>query len=1152
MPRKIQKMLMPIFMNERQVPEIRMVAVYQIMQTLPERPVLDQITRQLFKERSRQVGSFVLSQLKSLANSTNPCEKRVADDLKLSLRRAKSMPFTRLGNGYSKLIQMRSYSRKYDRDLSLDLGLVTSRSSYLPKYIAATLNVNSHNQWLKHLLSVGITQKGGHQWVRQLYNQGGYLDTDSELNLDQILRRSPRSIKTNSPKNDLKRIFKLLNVADRYSSEQNPIVMPYLKFKDQDMGFLPISPETIPESVREMVQNDRIDIQGMESLLENGINMDFHQAFMLHEQSRKIPTSLGLPIRTTLKMPVIMKVTGQIKGQMEPQDKLRMVKLFVNLRPSMTITTAAKMESWCPVVNSGLKIIGQVNLFTPINGEFKIDSRKTPVDTQLIWKPHPNPYQLIKAQTLPLTYTYIWPKSLKNWQEPEERTIYGEEWSRVKNIDYEFGENALGMKVRTHGFYHRTPEKSVSGTPFCPYSGPNKVQVTVRPGQEMPKEVIVKVSGKLFNQLKKGMKPEFKNFYDSQDESYFGTEHKPNYDEFETSSPINNQLLVKIFTRGSSIKRDAELKTNCRCDERQKHCKCDVDVKRSPVPELEGGIWKFRGEVEMYYPDTPYRLSDLTQDKTFLSQLKAIWGVEGSEKKEVEVKIQGKRSNKQIQLLEKERQYYRSECSSPICQYQMLKKSAILTDYKVDVDYNLGKYEQNLTNKVYRWLKHNYYYQTDVNQINVNNPEKQIRCRVTIDPYNRQYVNVTIQTPKEKSKFRDIPLPMKVSPVNIRTRSSRVRSPSEWLQGMLEPTMDRCQVRPGSVRTFDGVLTRLPFSDCYSVLAKDCSQSENSQFVVMIKKVSGTSKKQMKIISEHTRVVLKKQGGEIKVDLDGSSMTCPDYKKVIRNNRVVLRIMKDGPGCKVSLPQAGVKVYFDGYASDIKMSKYHQNMQCGLCGHYDGDVRPEREFLNSQFQYVRSLPQFHRSYLIQENCELESDIGDISKYSYSIDDEDQYIYQPDWRRTENTKSGSCPHLGLLNVIGTCQEECKGDNECSENKKCCFNGCGHVCTTPSTVSHSSSHSYYHRQPVRRTKVIEQGSEICFSKQPVRKCPSGTYAKEYDTEKSVVYSCLSRSGMEGERAERYHRQSHQYKVVPEVSDLPASFTQTEAIPKSCVRY
>jgi hypothetical protein len=77
MPHKIQKVLTPIYMNRWENPTLRMAAVYQLMSTKPERPLLEIITKNLQTEPSLQVGSFVFSYLQSLANSTNPCMQKL-------------------------------------------------------------------------------------------------------------------------------------------------------------------------------------------------------------------------------------------------------------------------------------------------------------------------------------------------------------------------------------------------------------------------------------------------------------------------------------------------------------------------------------------------------------------------------------------------------------------------------------------------------------------------------------------------------------------------------------------------------------------------------------------------------------------------------------------------------------------------------------------------------------------------------------------------------------------------------------------------------------------------------------------------------------------------------------------------------------------
>lgn len=45
-----------------------------------------------------------------------------------------------------------------------------------------------------------------------------------------------------------------------------------------------------------------------------------------------------------------------------------------------------------------------------------------------------------------------------------------------------------------------------------------------------------------------------------------------------------------------------------------------------------------------------------------------------------------------------------------------------------------------------------------------------------------------------------------------------------------------------------------------------------------------------------------------------------------------------------------------------------------------------------------------------------------------------------------SKPGFCPAVES-DQLGTCEEECRIDDDCEGNQKCCSNGCGHVCTAP---------------------------------------------------------------------------------------------------------
>lgn len=218
MPRKIQKILMPLYKNKQELPELRMSAVAQIMQTQPERAILDQLAQQLTVERSQQVISFVYTLLRTFANSTNPCEKRVAEDLQLALRHARTLPISRL-IGKSAFLHFAGYSQKYNIGASLNLGAILSNDSYLPKELMASIDTAFAGQWLKNALQFGLMQQNGEKLIEELLGHQGLL---VENTLEQLLTRGRRSSVSSEerdedkPKTILRSIFKKVgNAIDR-------------------------------------------------------------------------------------------------------------------------------------------------------------------------------------------------------------------------------------------------------------------------------------------------------------------------------------------------------------------------------------------------------------------------------------------------------------------------------------------------------------------------------------------------------------------------------------------------------------------------------------------------------------------------------------------------------------------------------------------------------------------------------------------------------------------------------------------------------------------------------------------------------------------------------------------------------------------------
>jgi len=74
---QIQKILMPIVANKLESEDVRITATYMVLRTQPKRNILDQLAKLAHNEQNLQVASFIDSSMRTLANSSNPCEQEL-------------------------------------------------------------------------------------------------------------------------------------------------------------------------------------------------------------------------------------------------------------------------------------------------------------------------------------------------------------------------------------------------------------------------------------------------------------------------------------------------------------------------------------------------------------------------------------------------------------------------------------------------------------------------------------------------------------------------------------------------------------------------------------------------------------------------------------------------------------------------------------------------------------------------------------------------------------------------------------------------------------------------------------------------------------------------------------------------------------------
>ena len=109
---------------------------------------------------------------------------------------------------------------------------------------------------------------------------------------------------------------------------------------------------------------------------------------------------------------------------------------------------------------------------------------------------------------------------------------------------------------------------------------------------------------------------------------------------------------------------------------------------------------------------------------------------------------------------------------SPIECEDYLKIAGSMKKLDVEIEYqNVPVEVKNVTRKFFNLFKNYvYYWNTDVADINVRNPEGKIRASFVLDRESSRRLNVTVKMPHENVTMIDIPVPVKLVPLNIKNR----------------------------------------------------------------------------------------------------------------------------------------------------------------------------------------------------------------------------------------------------------------------------------------------------------------------------------------------------------------------------------------------
>jgi hypothetical protein len=560
----------------------------------------------------------------------------------------------------------------------------------------------------------------------------------------------------------------------------------------------------------------------------------------------------------------------------------------------------------------------------------------------------------------------------------------------------------------------------------------------------------------------------------------------------------NHRVNLAIKTDGAKPKQ-AALELQAQSDNQRRFTKVTLKVKRSPLHSLEeSNQWELTTEAQVVLPEvhsTVQQYRDQRNDKPqrLVAQINNEWG--SDRKQRINLNIGGEQARNQA-WSQKLRDVERINTpESQRLRQQMLQKTAFLNKYDISAEYSgLVPETKSTLNSLATILKsYNFWNtRTEFKSGRDNQLEGQATVTIVIDPMTHEHANITLKTPYETVKIDSMVLPMKTKPFKL-VKPGQIQqsidSFTDIIRDYAVESRQECKINNGKISTFDDVIFRAPMSKCYTVLAKDCSNTESPRFAVMMKKV-GSNEKALKVITRQAVIEVESKNDKLQVKINGER---EDNEETLEQYGI------DYSKRMVRIANRDITVRFDGQEASVKLSPQFKNTQCGLCGHYDDDSEDELRMADNQL--TSDIKSYHKSYTqVDEQCRKDS--------------EDTYN-QEEYKQLKHRR------------------EYDQDEEYGQDKK---------------QQKRRRNDNYETDPIEKTEVMEYQHKICFSVKPVKSCPEDSYPGE-TKEQKVSFSCMDRSSPEARRLLREARRTNQPINLPSTK---SSFTETLSVPSTCVVY
>uniref|UniRef100_A0A914LYJ6 Vitellogenin n=1 Tax=Meloidogyne incognita TaxID=6306 RepID=A0A914LYJ6_MELIC len=1211
-PMTLQHMLLPIYLNSQEDPNVRIVALQILMRTQPEPSVIDQIIYTMSQEPNKRVKAYTYQTMKMVAKSKNPADRQMSKHVKNAMQSA-NVDEQQLWS-YAKW-QIPVYSPEQEEGIFLTLATEYSQRSWMPSlsymkidsYFKDQSNVNDLVFYLmknQPLYSQDYTKSRNRRTVpiridRRKFEQENNENTQQLKNMDSQLGIKSRhggysfndrysgsgqqQQQQHIHNNNINVFCTRIGDVDHscFEIQNSYLNQTTQRQQQQQTSSMPTLPPLFTELIQSIQNRRKPSLAKMFSELKQLQQQKVHQytiASILNDKEAVVPTCVGLPLGIANFVPTILNVEGNVNLQKNTEMG---VKVQINGRIMGGMAHIQKMRCWTPFLVSGIKSIRSIeiniptqldiNVQTANNGKQSLTmSVKLPKEKTRLVGAHSHPY-VYTADVDPKTGSVIEPRKV--------RTITNPKLDRLQyQMNTVIGGKNLGIPVNVHAHYH-WPSSSANIEQICKMlmATENAIHVTYQPrGEESAKEVVFQMNLESF-QPTNNYQLKMNDFYLNKFKNIENEEEGGgnNYEEENEQNSKRQQKMSKFLTNYSQqqqkyYKHNLEMsaktvggpeefkfqtKLEAKCEEGMQTCQLEIQAERSPINE-EQQKWTLKAQAEMVMPENVENNEEFNEEEEenkiknnlFSCKANCYWGSDGGNKQTINVRINGEQSTTR----RKEWNSNNQQRMNKEFEIKLKRRTAFINKFNCEAKYtNLKPTTRNAFERALELVKSKYFWNTKsqlIDQSTEGNPANgEAYLNIVIDPITQKHANMTVKTPEQLIRFQQIELPIQMRPFPLLKQQNvyqNIQSFGQFLTRQEVESRAECSVDGQTVETFDEREYRSPLStNCYSVLAKDCGADYMGvpRFVVLMKAIERGNKysqKKLKIISpqmvvECQRESLNNHNSPIKCKINGKEENnYQQQQQLIQYNNQMNDLI-------INWDKLAIR--FNGFKAWIKISSDYRNTQCGLCGHYDDASNDENELLMANNEIAPSLTQFHRSYSLSNSYDNDDKLcnaQELDKFYEENSNKFGYLNEMEEEEREEGKENK--------VYQNWDEEgFDGNFDRNEENKRFYNEEWYGQNEREEINYQQKNQLAMTKsgnrnlkgrfvPILiRTKIMEMENDICFSKQPIKQCPLGSYPTGWEfeerennskhfTTKNIPFICLPRSDSETRNLLNQYRQ------------------------------